>query len=133
VAQTARSLIFEEPSRPGNRPDWVADVVDLGAVLVPARPESLEAPDFAGSLEPSGASAVPSASPLSVAVDELGQYVVQDIVGGAYGVAPAPEEAFADYWTALDERLEFLRARRDALSVRLARQLHELEELFPGR
>jgi hypothetical protein len=133
MSSTAEHLFLEEPSRPEERPDRrVAAPDDPHAARVPTHPEALEAPDFAGAFESSDAGA-PSPSRLSVVVDELGQYVVQDVVGGAYGVGQAPEEAFADYWTALDQRLAFLRARRDALSARLARQLRELEELFPGR
>lgn len=131
MASTAESLTFEEPSRSSERPYPAADVPDPRAVRVPARSESVEPPGFAESS--SDIVGDPSANPLSVVVDELGQYVVQDVVGGAYGVGRAPEEAFRDYWVALDERLAFVRARRDALSNRLARQLRELENLFPGR
>ena len=133
MASTAESLTFDEPSRPSERPGPVADVSDLASVLLPDRPESVEAVLDEAALEPSGVEPEASASPISVAVDELGQYVVGDVLGGAYGVGRVPEEAFRDYWTALDERLAFLRARRDALSVRLLRQLDDLEALFPGR
>jgi hypothetical protein len=100
---------------------------------MPARPGSVEAPDLAQPLARAHVVAEPSGSPISVVVDELGQYVVQDVVGGAYGVGRTAEQAFADFWLALDQRLAFLRERRDVLHHRLARQLRELEGLFPGR
>lgn len=131
MASTAESLAFREPSRPSGRPGPAAEGSDPRAVRVPARPESVEAPNLAESS--SRAASEPSASPLSVIVDELGQYLVQDVVGGVYGVGRAAEEAFRDYWAALDERLAFLRARSDALSSHLVRQLRALEDLFPGR
>jgi hypothetical protein len=75
----------------------------------------------------------PSRQPLSVSVDEFGQFVVEDVVGAVYGVADRPEAAFEDYLSALDERLRSLRLHREHLAPKLARQLTQLETLFPGR
>lgn len=75
----------------------------------------------------------PSRQPLSVSVDELGQFVVEDVIGAVYGVSDRPEAAFEDYFVALDERLRSLRANREQLAPKLARQLHQLELLFPRR
>ena len=77
--------------------------------------------------------ATPPPPRLSVSVDDMGNYVVQDIMGVAYGVGRTPEGAVEDFRQALDDRIEFLRAHRAALHPRLQRQLVELERLFAGR
>jgi hypothetical protein len=71
---------------------------------------------------------------LGWAIDELGQFVVQDdVIGTVYGVGHTPGEAMEDFSHALAERLEILRSRRLNLHPRLQRELLALERRFPGR
>ena len=70
---------------------------------------------------------------LSFSADTEGEVLVTDLVGGVYGVGSTPDAALRDYFDSLDDRLRRLRDRRAVLHPRLARQLSELEALFPGR
>jgi hypothetical protein len=73
------------------------------------------------------------ASPISIIVDAEGQYVAQDTLGAVYGVGPTPQAAVADFYDALRRRLSLLRTRLDQLHPALARELRDLERLFPGQ
>ena len=77
--------------------------------------------------------AVKPADPfLDVIIDENGQFCVSDVLGAVYGVGETAPAAFEDYRAAARARLSVLRLHRDALAPRLARQLQELERLFPN-
>lgn len=130
MSVTEHSLRRSEPSAPKPRPGRTARVDELGRVTLRSAAEHTEVA-WLGDTET--ASAAPSLTPLSVGVDELGQCVVEDVLGAVYGVGRTPEEAHQDYFMALSDRLAYMRARRGSLAARLARQLDALEELFPNR
>ena len=69
---------------------------------------------------------------LSFAVDEFGQYIVQEPLASTYGVGVTPQAAVADFRRAGWARLEVLARHRDQLSVRMAQELAALERIFRG-
>jgi hypothetical protein len=131
MAATAESLPRSEPSRPDPQPGPSVAVEDPGSVVLRREAEAPKVESWGtSSTQAAGASRLPS---VSIVIDDLGQYVVSDILGAVYGVGRSPSEALHDYHGALADRLAFLRDRRQALHPRLQRQLRKLESLFPGR
>jgi len=127
---TATSTIWPGTASPPDRPSWVRQVDPLGALLKTAAGavETL----YVGEI--SHTPAEPSSAPvLSYSLDESGQVIVEDVLGAAYGVGHSPAEAAHEFFEALDTRLRLLRSRRTVLHPRLARELRELETLFPDR
>lgn len=129
-ATRAGDLLLE-PSRTPDLPDRRLDYelelvqrVDLPPEVTPEflilRPTVTEAPPA-----PQG--------PISVIIDELGNFVVQDTLGAAHGVGASPHEAIADFYSTLDARLAFLRANELRLHPKLLRELAALKTLFPDR
>ena len=74
----------------------------------------------------------PSRGPFAVSRDEVGGYIVQDLLGAVYGAGPTLDEAVGDLYVALDDHLAFLRERSAELHPQLLSQLTALEHLFPG-
>ncbi len=72
-------------------------------------------------------------SRFSILYDSSGQYIVQDPLGATYGVGSSTAEAVADFFSALDECLAFLRANEARLHPGLLHQLYQLQLLFPDR
>jgi hypothetical protein len=130
MASTATKLLEAHATTSGE-PDRAPDQIDPEGVELKTGSDRAESHPMGSGASTRVESSPPS--PLSVFVDELQQYVVQDVIGAVYGVAAQPEAAFEDYFRALTERFTFLRSRQGQLSPRLARQLEQLESLFPGR
>lgn len=116
-----------EPAPEDRRPDlYLEDVDSLPLVANPAaHPEFVTSSDRVS--EPR------ASSPISLTVDELSNYIAQDVLGAVYGVGRTPAEAMADFDSALDTEFAFLRSNRQQLSPKLLRRLARLERLFPDR
>jgi hypothetical protein len=129
---TADSLPIAESSRPPNKPYAQHARGQQDYVASPSSPTDAEAqPIFftahAAPVRP------PLRSAISVVVDAGGQFVAEDQIGAVYGAGATRPEAVADFYSALDRRLEFLRTHRHQLHPALLRELGALERLFPGR
>jgi hypothetical protein len=135
---TERSMTVAPSSTPPEAPDpnLAVQEVSLEEVLRrPLRPHATELPAWLSESgeEAAATSAEPAPTLLFFEVDPEGTHLVRDALGAVYGAGSSFDEARAEYDAALDDHLRLLRARRDALSGKLRRQLEALEELFPGR
>ncbi len=132
MATTAPERIrIPSPAPPPQGPLFVPRDVEAGEFLPSTASAHTRTPGLVVEEEPTQAQS--RVSPIAISNDVDGQFIVEDVLGAAYGVGPTPQAAAADFYSALDQRLLFLRRNEQQLHPGLLRELHILQRLFPGR